>query len=465
MHAVLSNHDWAFEVFGNARLGNAQRPVRAVCMLRRTLEHAAGCITEVFKDSAERQGAYDFVEGPVAPSLLMDAVAAATLRAVSDDEFAYAVMDGSSLTLTDRLKKKGFGSIGKRDLPTRGLKVVTTLIVTSEGVPAGLCDQQWWWRGARSPLSRCERRKLGVTEIRHLVDAVYATREQFAKHAPHTRMCIVIDREGDCSAVMKSAAEAGSYIIRASQNHRVLREHAHTNLWAAMRRRHLLTTREVDVPAAPGRSARRAVLAIRSAVLTLDLPDRATGKRFQQKVGAVWALERRPPRGEDAIEWMLLTTEDVSAPEAAEKVLDGYCLRWRIEDFHRAWKSGHCDVESTQLRHRDHVIRWATFLAVTASRVEQLKHLARTNPDAPASIALSEIEIEGLIAARRRARTRKQSVPDAMPTIAIAVQWIAELGGYTGKSSGGPPGTVTIGRGLQWLVVWSAAYEAGRRAK
>ena len=26
---------------------------------------------------------------------------------------------------------------------------------------------------------------------------------------------------------------------------------------------------------------------------------------------------------------------------------------------------------------------------------------------------------------------------------------IADLGGYTGKSSGGPPGTITIGRGLQ----------------
>jgi hypothetical protein len=36
-------------------------------------------------------------------------------------------------------------------------------------------------------------------------------------------------------------------------------------------------------------------------------------------------------------------------------------------------------------------------------------------------------------------------------TIGAAVEWIARLGGYTGKSSGGPPGAITIGRGLERL--------------
>jgi hypothetical protein len=35
-----------------------------------------------------------------------------------------------------------------------------------------------------------------------------------------------------------------------------------------------------------------------------------------------------------------------------------------------------------------------------------------------------------------------------VPTIAQATLWLAELGGYTGKSSGGPPGTITISRSL-----------------
>jgi hypothetical protein len=40
-----------------------------------------------------------------------------------------------------------------------------------------------------------------------------------------------------------------------------------------------------------------------------------------------------------------------------------------------------------------------------------------------------------------------------------AVLWITQLGGYTGKSSGGPPGAITIGRGLDRLKERAEALE------
>jgi hypothetical protein len=43
---------------------------------------------------------------------------------------------------------------------------------------------------------------------------------------------------------------------------------------------------------------------------------------------------------------------------------------------------------------------------------------------------------------------KDESIPDSVPSIEQATLWLAELGGYTGKSSGGPPGAVTIARGL-----------------
>lgn len=35
-----------------------------------------------------------------------------------------------------------------------------------------------------------------------------------------------------------------------------------------------------------------------------------------------------------------------------------------------------------------------------------------------------------------------------IPPIGEVVRWAADLGGYVGKSSGGPPGTIVLGRGL-----------------
>jgi Transposase Tn5 dimerisation domain len=136
---------------------------------------------------------------------------------------------------------------------------------------------------------------------------------------------------------------------------------------------------------------------------------------------------------------------------------------WWIEDFHRTWKRGHCNVEDTQLRTTERVIRWATMLATVATRVERLKHLARTQPDAPATIELSALELEALRAAKHKIKSRVETIPDGVPSIAQAVRWIADLGGYTGKSSGGPPGSTTIGRGLERLLIWTDAFACARK--
>jgi len=144
-----------------------------------------------------------------------------------------------------------------------------------------------------------------------------------------------------------------------------------------------------------------------------------------------------------------LTNAPIESFEAACEGVRGYAMRWRIEDFHKTWKSGTCNVERTQLRSRDAVIRWASILAMVATRVERLKHLARTEPDRLASEQLTPLELQVLMALKRREKKRTESVPDGIPTMAQAVRWLADLGGYTGKSSGGPPGSITLRRGLE----------------
>jgi hypothetical protein len=139
-------------------------------------------------------------------------------------------------------------------------------------------------------------------------------------------------------------------------------------------------------------------------------------------------------------------------------------MRWRIEEFHRTWKSGASNVERTQLRSRNAVIRWATMLGVVAARIERIKRLGREQPERPASDELSPVEIEVLVVLKREIKKRTEVIRDAMPTMAEASLWLAELGGYTGKSSGGPPGSITIGRGLERLKHGVAAVVAMRRA-
>lgn len=463
MDLTTDDRTWAFEQFASADFGDVRRRARAELMVRRVVASPSGRLSEVFRCNAELQGAYDFVEGVVPPAAIMESIAAATCAQIGQER-VFVLIDGTSLTLTDRNASKGFGAIGARGL-VRGLKVVDALAVSEEGVPIGLVNLHWWARRKAASKSRYWRRREKLTETHDWLAAIETTARHLKSHAPSSSPCFVIDREGDCAAILRAVAreEGFRYIVRAAQDRRLAGKRR--RLRAHLGRQHIVGTRTVDVPAGPGRSARVAVLDVRSARVVLDLPDRtsaAANGRMNFETNVVWAVERRPPRGEKGLDWLLITNEPVTDLKAANQVLDGYCLRWRVEDFHKTWKSGRCNVERTQLRTKEHVIRWATLLATVATRVEQLKHLARTTPDAPASLVLSAIEIEALKAAKHEYKSRTEVIPEGMPTIGLAVRWIADLGGFTGKSSGGPPGSITIARGLEYLGPWTAGFAAAR---
>ena len=157
---------------------------------------------------------------------------------------------------------------------------------------------------------------------------------------------------------------------------------------------------------------------------------------------------------------MLLTNHPVDTLEQGQLVIDSHEKRWRIEEVHKTWKSGGCGIESSQLHTAAAAMKWSTILFTVAVRVERIKYLARTSPDVPASEELSSHEIRALILLKRKYKKRTETIPDAMPTLAQAARWIADLGGYTGKSSGGPFGSITLGRGLTTVVTVAAALES-----
>ena len=192
-------------------------------------------------------------------------------------------------------------------------------------------------------------------------------------------------------------------------------------------------------------------MVVRVGRVALRLRDRRTRRITPLEVTAVWTRENgTTPADEEPIDWLLLTNYPVTTLEQAHEVIAGYATRWRVEECHKTWKSDGCNVEDTQLHSANAVMKWATILAAVAARIERLKRLARKHPDLPATVELAPIEVRALVLLKRRYKNAKESIRDD-PTIKDAVLWIAQLGGYTGKSSGGPPGALTIRRGLERL--------------
>jgi hypothetical protein len=444
---------WAFEEFGHAAVPDRRWGRRLVRMAAQGARRPAGRVTEVFGDAAERQGAYGLLESTeVAAADVAAAMFKTTARRSRGQPFVYCPVDGTSLTLTDRNRAKDFGSVGSHGQGARGIKVMNTMVLSARGVPLGVSAQQWWTRPHHRRAKHRDNLQPLEKETGRWLQAIAGTRQVMAEHAPGTVCWFQMDREADAWPILFEAGlDKHWFSVRACRRRRVvLPSGRRGRLHAVLGQQPPVARYELPIRAAAKRSARTATVEIRACSVTLDLRNKQTRRRFPLTLNVVQVLERgTTPRGEKPVEWTLLTNRPIQCTQDLFDVVFGYSLRWRIEELHRTWKSGGCRVEETQLRSSAAVIKWATILTAVAARIERIKQLSRQEPLRPATDEFSPVEIRAA-ALLRFGKAGKSRLRASVPTMAEITAWIAEIGGYTGpKSSGGPPGSITIARGLK----------------
>jgi Transposase Tn5 dimerisation domain len=429
-------------------------------------------VSEVFSTDKEREGAYDLLENEhFGHEALMESMACSTAARCRALPFVYVPIDGMGLSLVDRRGKKNFGAIGTPRAGRRtgrGLKVIDALAIDPKGTPIGWLAQRYWARtvepGARPPKRSFARAALPVEqkETWHWIQVIRAASSKL--DAEGVRGWFQLDREGDAHAVLLELARNSHWWTVRNRSNRTIQlnqERAVSRLRDQLMRQRPQGSYALEVSGKWKRRARQANMVVRVGRVTLLLRNQGKPHTITPlPVTAVWTREKgTTPAGEKPIDWMLLTNREVTSLEHAREVIAGYAARWRVEECHKTWKSDACNIENTQLRSASAVMKWATILAAVAARIERLKRLARTEPEAPSTVELTPIEVQALVLLKRRYRNTDDKICDH-PNIEQAVLWIAQLGGYTGKSSGGPPGALTIRRGLDRLDAAAAMLQA-----
>jgi Transposase DNA-binding len=455
---------WAVEEFGGVRIEDRRWRRRLVQMGSRAARRPAGRVTEAFVRSAERQGAYGLLESEaVGSEAIGTAIFEACARRSAGEPYVLCPIDGTSLTLTDEGRSKGFGPVGSRTEGARGLKVMNAMVLSADGVPLGISSQRWWTRSDQRRKQHRDELRSDQKETQHWLAAMEQTRTVMAKWAPSTRCWFQLDCEGDAWPMLRSAGlDDHWFTIRASHCRRVLRPSGRSDLQTVLGQEEVKTKYPLEVRAAPQRRARTAGMTVRACKVILEIRDKRTSKRSAIELNAVQALEcGTTPAGEKPIEWTLLTNRPIKTLKDLTGIIWAYSMRWRIEELHRTWKSGACRVEENQLRSSSAAIKWATILIAVAVRIERIKQLSREQPDRPATDEFSPVEIKAATLLYFGKSAKKKTSSAATPTIADVTFWIASLGGYTGKaSSGGPPGSITLARGLESVRAAAQALEA-----
>jgi hypothetical protein len=445
---------WAQRTFGDAELGDARRTRRLVKAAAGLIARPGGRVTRVFARSAEREGVFRLLENDAVDAAGIAAAShRATARCCSDKELVYVPVDETCLSFVDHTGTR-FGRTG-RDSTRRGMHAMNALAVDVQGTTLGTLSLQYWVQPQRRcPKWKRDKRPADQRQSSQWQRALDGSLQVMAEHAPQCTPWFQLDRGADCGLVLAWAYQQSAMLTVRATHNRAIDGRTKSYLWQRLKAAPVLGKLRVAVPARAQRPARIAMLSIRARRVRFRVAE--PGQKRRSRWVELCAVYVSEPYCREGIEWMLWTTYPVCTVNDALRVVDGYTMRWRIEEFHKAWKSGDCDIESSQLRGTDAMQRWGAMTAPVAARAEHLKLLSRAEPQRPAETELGRNEIDAAIIL---SGTRKHKIGDAL-TLEQAVHLIASVGGYTGKSSGGPPGTITIARGLDRVVAAATAMSA-----
>jgi hypothetical protein len=261
------------------------------------------------------------------------------------------------------------------------------------------------------------------------------------------------DREADVYDLLVAERAVGvDLLVRAAWDRRVV--HDEQYLWARVQAQPVAEVYTVDVPRHGEQPARAAVLALRCGAVELCPPCHRRAERLPSvTVWAVQVVEEYPPAGGEPLEWLLLTTYPVRSPADAQECGEWYACRFGIEGWHKVLKSG-CRIEARQLESAARLHRCLTLFSVIAWRIVYATLLSRTLPELPWTVLLALEEWQ----ARYCATHQTPTPPPTPPRLQEAVQWIARLGGFLGRSGDGEPGVTVLWRGFQHLADLTRMY-------
>lgn len=449
--------DWAEEEFGMADLGDQRLTSRLLKLGSEFYARPGASIPQATGSNAAAKGAYRFLDNNrVDMDLVLASHYSATEARVREHEFVLVPQDTTSLNYMTHTSTEGIGPINTKSDTSMGLMMHDAMAFTPEGTPLGLVDVQCWARDAEEQGKSAQRHEKDIEEkesAKWLKS--YRALCELQKRCRRTRLVSISDRESDIHEFFFEAqqqSEAAELIVRSERSRNRMIEQG--KLWEQIPKESVAGSLEVSVPRNHDRLARKATIEIRFKKVELQ-PPRRLSDLPSIPVWAVYTREVDCPADADPLEWMLLTTIDVSTFDDAVRIVKWYMRRWGIEVYHRVLKSG-CRIEDRQLRTAQRIENCLAIDMVVAWRIHHLTFLGRETPDLPCTVFFEDMQWKALMAFV----TKNRTPPEAPPSLRDATRLVAGLGGFLGRKSDGEPGTMSIWRGLQRLDDITESYKA-----
>jgi hypothetical protein len=407
---------WAQQEFGDCELGHVRLTQRLIKIISDKAAQPGGSYSQaVDGDRQALKGYYRFINNEdedeeLTPETMLQTHRDQTIRRMMTESTVLIVQDTTELNYSTLLKCEGLGQIGSNQTKTksRGLNLHSCLAIGGEtGLPLGVLQLNGY--APESAKAKDPQRPIEEKESFRWLQG-YDEAAAIAELIPQTRVISVTDREGDMFELFDrrrgDQGQKAHLLVRAKWDRSL--DNSDLKLFEELAAAPLAERFSLPVPrqreraatskkaARPNSLARIAEVEIRFKEVTLNPPQTSELSSKQPlKLWAIYLVEPHAPAGATSLRWFLLTTIPVTSAKVARQCVQYYCLRWRIEDWHRVLKSG-CKVLEYQNHSAEALLRNITMDAVIAWRIMLLVLLGREVPELPIQVIFDPEEMQVL---------------------------------------------------------------------
>jgi len=370
------------------------------------------------------------------------------------------VQDTTEIDLTKPTQQvEGAGYL---DGVRRGVLLHAQHAFMPDGTPLGSIDAEILRKAGKKPNSRrrkgYKKQPIERKESYRWLSGL-RTAQEVSEELPNTQCICVADSECDIYEVLSESPEnvkRVDWIVRACQNRKLVEEkNGRTRLYDEALKSRVLFEKELTVRARRGtkiscenrkrrqaRKARTSTFEVRATTVTLSPPHRNDRSLPSTTANAVLVREVKPPKGEDPIEWLLLTTLPISKAADVKKIVEYYTTRWMIEILFKTLKSG-CRAQQRQFEHIDRFESCLAIYLIIAWRSLYVCRFARSSPQLSCEAIFEPQEWKAVYMVVKQKRP-----PKTAPRLMKMLKMVAELGGYIDQKDKSP-GPQTTWLGLQ----------------
>jgi len=329
-----------------------------------------------------------------------------------------------------------------------GILMHSSLAVTADGLPLGLCAIKFWsrqkFKGTNALKSKVNPTRIPI-EGKESIRWLENMRQSSDLIAQPARCVHIGDREADIYELFSEAADLETNFLVRTCSDRLVGDGDHT-ISDEMAELRVQGLHRVELRDARGQNC-EALLEIRYRRMTV-LPPVGKQKRYPAlELTVIHAQERDAPPDRAPLEWKLLTNLPVRSKADALEKIDWYAMRWKIETFHKILKSG-CRAEDSRLRTAERLSNLISIYCILSWRIFWVTMLNRTDPKIDPTNVFTDTEIAVL-----DRLSPKTAVAEFMPrALAHYTTQLAKLGGYLGRKGDPPPGNIVMWRGLTRLT-------------